>query len=80
MRYGLKVESAGVLRGIKTGGVVCFDSAGCVWSPAMDFTADQCREKAAKKGRKPREFGKRKIKLREAAEAWLFLVSRIAAP
>jgi hypothetical protein len=44
----------------------------------MDFTADQCREKAADKlAQAARNIGQRRIMLREAAEAWLLLASRI---
>jgi hypothetical protein len=47
-------------------------------NPAMNFTADQCREKAVDKlAQAARNIGERRITLREAAEAWLLLAIRI---
>jgi hypothetical protein len=47
-------------------------------NPAMNFTADQCREKAADKlAQAARNIGQRRITLRDAAEAWLLLASKI---
>ncbi len=46
----------------------------------MDFTADQCREKAADKlTQAARNIGRSKRKLEDAAEAWLILASRLEA-
>jgi hypothetical protein len=43
----------------------------------MNFTADQCREAADKLAQAARNIGERRITLRDAAEAWLLLASRI---
>jgi hypothetical protein len=44
----------------------------------MEFTAAECREKAADKlAEAARNIGHRKTDLRDAAEAWLLLASKI---
>jgi hypothetical protein len=44
----------------------------------MIFTAEQCREKAAEKlVQGARNIGHRRTKLRDAAEAWLLLASKL---
>jgi hypothetical protein len=44
----------------------------------MDFTADQCREKAAEKlADAERNIGRTKKRLQNDAAAWLLLASRI---
>ena len=42
------------------------------------FTAAECREKAADKlAQAARDIGRRKRELEDAAEAWLFLASKL---
>jgi hypothetical protein len=44
----------------------------------MIFTADECREKAAVKlAQAARNIGHRRTELRDAAEAWLLLASKL---